>query len=351
MNCKLGLLFAALLTVVPLAAREKSDVIVMKNGDKITCEVKGLRSDTLYVKVDYILNTISVDWNKVDHIDSKQLFLVRTRDGRVYKGTLSTPSAPQARPLQIEVVEVPDKPLVLARQQVVNVDQTSTNLWQRFNGEVDLGFNFTKGNETSQYSLATDVNYVEEHWSVGTNYTSNLSASAGANVSTRNELNFSGQKDLRWNNWYYTGVADFLQSSVLGVQLQSMFGGGVGRNIVNTGASFFTVYGGFAWQQINYQQAIQPAQTQQVTSALVGTQVKLFRFDRTTLTLNANVLPALNDPGRVIFNFNAAYYLKLWGKLKWNCSFYSNLDNRPPPGFATSDYGATTGLSVSFGNH
>lgn len=351
MNRKLGLLFAFFLAAFSLAAREKSDVLVMKNGDKITCEVKGLRSDTLYIKVDYMLNTVSVDWNKVDHIDSKQLFLVRTQDGSVYRGTLSTPATPAGRPLQIEVLEAPEKPVMLDRKQVVNVDQTSTNVWQRFNGEVDLGFNFTKGNETSQYSLASDVNYVEEHWSAGASYISNLSSSAGASVSTRNELNLSGQKDLRWNNWYYTGVADFLQSSVLGVQLQSMFGGGIGRNVVNTGASFFTVYGGFAWQQINYQQAIQPAQTQRVTSALIGTQVKLFRFDRTTLTLSANVLPALSDPGRVLFNFNAAYYVKLWGKLKWNCSFYTNLDNRPPPGFATSDYGATSGLSVSFGNH
>jgi hypothetical protein len=65
MNCKLGLLFAVLLTVFPLTSREKSDVIVMENGDKITCEVNGLRSDTLYLEVDYILNTISVDWNRL----------------------------------------------------------------------------------------------------------------------------------------------------------------------------------------------------------------------------------------------------------------------------------------------
>ena len=71
-----------------LRAREKSDLIVMKNGDKITCEVKGLASNTLYISVDYILNTISVDWTKVDHIESKQLFLVRTQGGVVYAGAL-----------------------------------------------------------------------------------------------------------------------------------------------------------------------------------------------------------------------------------------------------------------------
>jgi hypothetical protein len=71
---------ASLLAVSKLTAREKSDVIVMKNGDKITCEVKGLSSNTLYISVDYILNTLSVDWTKVDHIESKQMFLVKTQN-------------------------------------------------------------------------------------------------------------------------------------------------------------------------------------------------------------------------------------------------------------------------------
>jgi len=31
---------------VPLLAREKNEVIIMKNGDRITCEIKGLASDT-----------------------------------------------------------------------------------------------------------------------------------------------------------------------------------------------------------------------------------------------------------------------------------------------------------------
>jgi hypothetical protein len=87
MNLRITLIFAGFLIVSPLMAREKSDVIVMKNGDKITCEVKGLSSNTLYISVDYILNTLSVDWTRVEHIDSKQLFLVKTQDGTVYKGT------------------------------------------------------------------------------------------------------------------------------------------------------------------------------------------------------------------------------------------------------------------------
>lgn len=36
MKLRMTLLFSAILMVSPLPAREKTDVIVMKNGDKIT---------------------------------------------------------------------------------------------------------------------------------------------------------------------------------------------------------------------------------------------------------------------------------------------------------------------------
>jgi hypothetical protein len=70
-------------------------------------------------------------------------------------------------------------------------------------------------------------------------------------------------------------LANFLQSSVQGIQLQQTFGG-IGRNIVSTGSTLFTVYGGFAWQQINYQQMVVPAQTQRVSFALLGTGSSCF---------------------------------------------------------------------------
>ena len=350
MNLRSVLFLSTVFVAFPLTAREKSDVIVMKNGDKITCEVKGLSSNTLYISVDYILNTLSVDWTKVDHIDSKQLFLVKTQDGTVYTGSLSTPESSAGRPLQLEVVETSNKVVSLDRTNVVNVNETSNSFAQRWNGQVGLGSSYTKGNESAQYNLNSDIGYVVERWNAEATYNSNLSSSTGAAVSTRNQLTLDAQKLLRWNNWYCIGLVDFLQSSVQGIQLQDTFGGGIGRNIVNRGSTFFTVYGGFGWQSINYQQSVLPAQTQQVTVGLLGTQLKLFRFDKTTLVVNARLMPAVSKPGRVQLNLNTSYYVKLWGKLNWNFTLYGNWDNQPPPGFASSDYGTSSGLSISFGN-
>jgi hypothetical protein len=181
MSFQLLLLYAAILVASPLFAREQTDVIVMKNGDHITCEIKGLSSNTLYIYVPYILNTLSVDWSKVDHIESKQLFMVKTQDGTVYTGMLSTPKTFDERPMQLDVLETQEKKASLERTQVVEMEETSRNFFQRLNGGIGTGFTYSKGNQSKQYNLNSDVTYPRERWSGDASYSSNLTSSTGSN--------------------------------------------------------------------------------------------------------------------------------------------------------------------------
>jgi len=343
-------LWLALFLAVPLLAREKSDILIMRNGDRITCEIKGLDADTLFIKIDYILDTLSLDWSKVDHVESKQLFIVKTQAGVVYSGTLSTPESVGERPIKIQILEPSANKVELDKTQIIKMDETSSNFWQRFNGDIGTGFTYNKGNQSAQYNLNSSLSYPRERWSAGVSYSSNLSSSTGATTSTRNQLSLTAQRLLRWNNWYYAGLADFLQSSVQGIQLQSSFGAGIGRYVKNSTHARITVTGGLAWQRINYQEKLLLSTNQDVTSALIGSNVSLFYFNKTTLTVSANLLPALSEPGRVHFNLNTSYYVKLWSNLNWNITFYGNWDNRPPMGFSSSDYGTSSGLSWKFGN-
>src|SRR5205814_2807067 len=86
MQTRFLVLSFALLLAAALHARDKTDVLVMKNGDRMTCEVKGLDAGVLYVSFDYIDGTASVDWSKVARLESNQLFVVKTEAGKVYAG-------------------------------------------------------------------------------------------------------------------------------------------------------------------------------------------------------------------------------------------------------------------------
>jgi hypothetical protein len=345
------ILCAFVFLAYPVAAREKTDVLIMHNGDRLTCEIKSLSADVLYVSLDYALGTVSIDWFKVDHLESKQLFVVKTQNGDVYSGTLSMPKSEGERPVSIiEVADPVGITVELPRTQVTKMDEGFPRFWQRFNGSVGLGAIYNKGNQSTQYSLSTDVDYPRERWAASTSYNSTLSSSQGTSPSSRNQIDASAYRLMPWNNWYYKGATDFLQSSEQGIDLQSTFAGGIGRYLKNTNHLAITLTGGFAYQRITYGQNVLMAAPENVTSAWISGQAKLYQFDRTSLVVSASLLPALSDPGRVHFNLNTSYYIKIWGKFNLNLSFYGNWDTQPPPGFSGSDYGTSAGLNWTFGN-
>jgi len=350
MNIRAAVFCSVLLLAAPLLARDNTDVIVMKNGDRLTGEIKGLDSGVLYVSMDYILGTSSVQWSKVDHLESKQLFLVKTQDGSVYTGTLSTAETAEARPMKIEVAEGPERKVVLEQPQIIKMDETSDKFWQRFNGEINTGIIYSKGNQSTQYSLGSEVVYPRERWSAGAAYNSTLSSSTGTSAATRNQLDFNALRLLRWNNWFYAGLGTFLQSSEQDIKLQATLGGGIGRYLKNTNHATISLLGGFGWEDTDYQHSAIPQGTQSVATGLIAGEAKFFRFNKTTLDVTGVLLPAISQPGRVHFNMNATYYVKIFSDLTWNVSFYGNWDNRPPSHFSGSDYGTSSGLGWTFGN-
>jgi hypothetical protein len=351
MKTRAAILSSVLLLTLPLFAREKTDVIVMKNGDRLTCEVKGLDAGVLSIGLDYVDGTISVQWSKVARLESNQLFVVRTEKGLVYTGKLSTVDTAANQPVQIQIVETDEKTAVLDRARITKMSQASDKFWQRFNGDINLGISYSKGNQATQYNFGTQTEYLRERWAAQATFNSNLSANSGSTTSTRNQLTLTSYRLLPWDNYFYGGLGTFLQSSVQGIRLQTNLGGGIGRFLKNTNRMRITVLGGLAWQDTNYNQATTlPLRTQSIAAALIAAEVKVFKFKKTNLDITATTVPALSDPGRLFFNTNASYYVKVFTNLSWNVSFYGNWDTQPPPGLTGSDYGTSSGLKWSFGN-
>jgi hypothetical protein len=334
----------------PLFARDNTDLIVMKNGDRMTCEIKGLSAGVLSVNLKYVQGTIGVEWLQVARLESDQLFLVKTEDGTVYTGKLSTAAASGERPMSIQIASLPEKEVEISQSQLIKLDQTAESFRHRFNGAVSTGIIYSKGNETTQYNVASQVEYRRERWSSQASFNSSFASNNNANDSTRNQVDITGMRLLPWNNWFYLGTGNFLQSSVQGIDLQTTLGGGIGRYLRNSSQASLYVLGGLAWQNARYKAYANGQAAQNAAAALVTAELKMFRFKKTDLDISTFVLPGISQPGRVRVNTNASYYVKLFGDLSWNVSFYGNWDNQPPAALSGSDYGTSSGLSWTFGN-
>ena len=335
---------------VPVIARDKSDVLVMKNGDRITCEVKRLDAGVLYVNLDYVDGTVAIDWRKVGHVESEGLFLVQLQDGSVYSGRVVSTAASPGAPATLEVRPEGKAPVVVDQSDVVRVFETSESLMQRFSGDIGLGASYSKGNSTTQYNINSELDYQETRWGARSSFSANLTSSTGAETSTRNQLDFFVYRLMPWKNYLYGATAGFLQSSVQDVHLQTSMALAAGRYFKNTNRLRFWILAGPGWQRTDYVATTAPQKEQNIAVAVVSGNLEAFVFKKTHFSLDASAAPALTQSGRTFSKINASYYLKLFGKVDWNMSLYGNWDTRPPAHLQSSDYGTSTGLSWTWGN-
>ena len=66
-------------------ARPKSDVVVVENGDHVTCEIKVLEYGMLTVKTDD-MGTLQIKWHHIARLTSTNFFLVKTKSGFLHYG-------------------------------------------------------------------------------------------------------------------------------------------------------------------------------------------------------------------------------------------------------------------------
>jgi hypothetical protein len=132
--------------------------------------------------------------------------------------------------------------------------------------------------------------------------------------------------------------------------MQTNLGGGIGRYLKKTSNVRVSVASGLVWQGTSYESSVSTADRQDMLGVMLLGTVNYVKFKQTTLTLTANAIPSISEVGRFYFNTNASYFLKLFGQINWNLSFYGNWDTQPPAGTSGNDYGVNSGLSFTFGN-
>lgn len=332
-----------------LAARTKTDVVVMTNGDRFTCEIKKLERGVLYASFDYVDGTVAMQWSKVARVESTQLFIVHVQDGSIYAGTIRTPETPERQPVKLEVVEPAEQPALLEQASVVELAPTSGSIWRRFSGNIDSGLMYTKGNDTTQYNVGASLRVRGEDWRVAADFISTFSKSSAAAAATRNQSRLWSRRLIGGKRaWYYSGAAEFLQSSQQGINLQTMLGGGIGRFLKDSNAVRLAITADLAVQQTRYAPSTGSQSPPNALAGMINGDLHLFRFKKTSLDVTASALPVLTELGRVRTYLNTAYSIQIISNFWFKVSFYGNWDNRPPAAFSGSDYGVSSSISYSF---
>ena len=335
--------FGLWLLVPPQAlagTRTNTDIVYMRNGDKITGEIQSLSQGQLSLKPDYSTTALVIDWTKVDRIISTQQFVVTDPGGVVYSGSLAGDKG--------SLVVNGDTSNPLPYEHVIQIDQLGTTFMKRLRGNADIGTSFARSNAQKNLTVQADLGYQSTGYIFGLSSTSQFASQQKTNDTNETTVKSVGFKRLRESSWYAGGIGNFLSSSEQQIDLRSTLGAALAKRQIFTNKTNLNFVGGLAYtHEIDAPNSTSQSRTNALDAAL-AVQFSTFRFDSMTFNTSFWLYPSITSAGRVRFTLNQDVYYKFFSDFYIRMSFYDNYDNRPVVGAPSNNLGATTTFGWSF---
>ena len=313
---------AMLLCIGTTAAAQRTDVVTIANGDRITGEVVRLERGQLEFKTDDA-GTLYLEWDKLLSVVTLRFVEVITTDGRTFLGTLG-----QGADRTISVVATTQTES-LSMAQVTEISVIGRSFWRKLDGSIDVGFNYTRSSEVSQLNLNWDVVYRRPGFQARlTTAFTQTTQRADQPVSDERGSVEASYLRYRWPRWFVGGATRFETNESLGLTLRSQVSGVIGPRLVNSNRAQLTLGGGLAF---NDEQGVDVESTQNLEAILIFRH-SFYTYDRpkTNTDLSVQYYPSLSNPGRNRLQFDASAKREFFKDLFLTVSNYYTLDNRPP---------------------
>ena len=339
----LALLFGAcaVRTAAGADTREKTDVITLRNGDRLTGRI--ISAQYGYLQLDSKHSgSVSIEWPSVLSIESRYDFRVVRFGGLHYAGHIRTSDG---KDLTIgsgaAAVTVP-------MAEVSSIVPYEEGFWDRVDGNVSIGYAYTKASDISQGSLGFNATYSGSDIQGSITASSILSKDSSGTTTDQDSIQGTAFF-LRPspNFWGFLGVLQRDQS--LGIDGRAVAGILLGRRLFESYRS--QVVGVFGIDY-NQERATEGGGSHSSAEGVIGGQWRVFKFNYPKISLDTSLLiyPSITESPRVRGTLNITLTYKFTERFALQFTEYGNYDSRPPAAdAATVDYGITTSISYAFG--
>jgi len=342
--CRFGMIvFINLVFVLTASAKNVDDVVVLKNGDRLTGEIKGLQSGELRFKSDYMAEAVRLDWSRIERLESKSTFMILLVDGKLVTDVIRLlPSHSD----EVANFVIGNSGITVHQLDVIRITPADRHFWKRLEGSIDFGFSFTSGNDQYQTNLAATSTYRTGDHSFTASIDSSFSGQTEGDSLRRNQFSFDYRKQLS-RRWYVGGLFDLLHSDQQSLDLRTTVGALAGRNVVQTENTRLSLFGGIAGTREHYSESIGRPKTTNA-DAIAGADFVTFRFNRTDIRSRFSLFPSLTTPGRMRLQGTSDLRIKIVKDLWWGFHVYENFDSKPPVRADQNDLGVSTSLGWKF---
>ena len=287
------------------------------------------------------MSTIYVKWPRVLTATTEKRFQIYLHDERRYYGSL------QASETLGRVVIRADRDTVeVATQAIIELKRIKDTFWNRLDGSLDFGFNFTQQNAKTDLSLHSETRYLIDRNRLGLTLDGSFTGQDSVSDITRGTARLMYIRELK-GLWFVGFAASAEQNSQLSLDIRGSIGGGPGRFfIANSRMELGSLVGiGYSRERFSGEEA-----RKTLPLALI-TDFQFFDWSglSTDLSSRLSIEPVLNDQGRWRISFTVNLKQEILSQLYLRIGVTEEYDSKPPSVDANkNDFRITTSLGWTY---
>ncbi|MGD8628156.1 MAG: DUF481 domain-containing protein, partial [bacterium] len=235
-------LLGLLLTVPSYATR--NDVVVLRNGDHITGEIRSLTHGKIEFKTDD-MDKVYIEWQKIHHVTSSNRFETVDRYGIKRFGSLGRTRTPN----EIVIITTAASD-TLRLTDIVRMTWIKSRFIERLRGDISVGFSYTRATKTAEFTLGGKTDYRGEKWRSNLNYSAYLTDQVDKKTS-RYDIGYSIDRFLA-RRWTAGGALQAEHNEELGLELRNSLTATGSRFVVETNNSNLNFSLGFSGTRETY---------------------------------------------------------------------------------------------------
>jgi hypothetical protein len=323
-----------------VAAGPKVDTVRLKNGDRLTCEIKKLQYGVLTLSTDP-LDTVLVHWDEVASLESPRSFEVTLESGDRLYGALRAPSVAG----QLDVVGAGTVVGSAALSKITTLIPIGSSMWTRMDGGVDVGASFAQANLESHVALNGSVAYRSPSYRLSSNLSSQVSTRQDAARTLRNTLSLSASR-LFADRWFAMALSQIQQNDELDLDLRTVIGGAGGRVLWQSNRYSIGGYTGVVYTREHFA-GLPPADSAELA---LGTELDFFSPAKGLFTFFNSGLVYIDLSGtrRTRVEARSAWQQKFLGDFFWSVNAVESFDSSPPEGQTRNDVSTSLTLGWKF---
>jgi hypothetical protein len=320
--CLILTVLMAVVVVAPVAAHDKTDVVVLTNGDRYTGEIKSVEQDVLTLST-HAASTISLKWTHIASLTSSYDYRVEVTSGEHYFGSLAAPD----KFGEVKIVG-PAETHSVPMSDIFTVLPIDHGFWRKLHGSVNFGFSYTQSNQAVQYSLSADSRYWTRKILGQVQLNSNFNTQEDAESASQQSLSARLTRTLKERSGLF-GVAQLQSNPAQGFDLRTIIGGGYDRFLMKRSNGYFIVSAGLVYDR---ELVTESSRVDNTAEALVGLQFADYSDDhpKRTITLSFYTFSNITESPRFRAQLNFSLSWTVFHNFNVSINLIDNYDSRPP---------------------